>query len=101
MCGGFMNAHDVAFHYPRWTISFGRKSGLEGPRKKRHIQTANKTSKKPAPKQRCGRDAVLYMYERQLLMTKISSIAEKAKRQQKQAKDLMAILGSDDDEAQE
>jgi hypothetical protein len=41
------------------------------PRKKRHIRTANENSKKPkkaktepepAPKQRCGRDAVTCMY---------------------------------------
>ena len=71
------------------------------PRKKRHIRTATENSKKPkkskaepepAPKQRCGRDAVLY--ERQLLITKIKAVAEKAHRQAKQAKDLMAILGS-------
>ena len=71
------------------------------PRKKRHIRTANENSKKPkkskaepepAPKQRCGRDAVLY--ERQLVITKIKAVAEKAHRQAKPAKDLMAILGS-------
>jgi hypothetical protein len=97
--------HDVVTWYPRCGISFGREIRTVRPgdaaeeaahsdrqRKFEEAQEVQKAEPEPAPKQRCGRDAVLY--ERQLVITKIKAVAEKAHRQAKQAKDLMAILGS-------